>query len=118
MVSTVDGVTVIDNFSELWNTMILFTLVGNYIAFYCAGIIACRVMNKSYMTYIYIPILFGLVGVILGFCCGAFTAALIAAVYISVPYSLPYSVVIGLGIGQSIIIIYFHLGRAEFVHQA
>lgn len=111
------GVDVVVTFPALWAIITLFTMAGTSFAFYVSGFLACRVLKKELKEYIYIPILFAIVGVFLGFFCGAATAVFISAVYRSIPYSVPTMIAIGLGLGQAVIIIYFHLGRADFVHQ-
>ena len=42
---------------------------------------------------------------------------MVALIYVSIPYTVGIDTVAGLGIGQAIIIIYFHLGRGDFVHR-
>lgn len=48
---------------------------------------------------------------------GLGAGALIAAMYRAVPYDVGIDAAAGLGIGQALIIIYFHLGRGDFVHR-
>jgi len=79
--------------------------------------------RASYWQCKYVPIWIGLpftmmiVGAGVGFAHGAISAVLIAAASISIPYPVGIDIAAGLGIGQAIVIIYFHLGRADFIHR-
>jgi hypothetical protein len=44
-------------------------------------------------------------------------AALIAAIYTSIPFSIGLDVAAGIGIGSALVIVYFHLGRGDFIHK-
>lgn len=58
-----------------------------------------------------------IIGAAFGFVQVAITSALIAAIYMSVPYAIGVDTAAGLGIGQAIVFIYFHLGRSDFIHR-
>jgi len=87
-------------------------------AFFSAGIVAIRVAEvRNVYKLSWLPLLTTLWGAGVGFMQGTLTACLIAAMYSAVPYTIGIDVAAGLGIGQAIIICYFHLGRADFIHK-
>ena len=111
------GNWVINTFAELWITIVLYTIVGTAGAFYVAGCWGCRVLNKSAFLYVWLPLVTAVIGACLGFLCGVITALFIAATYTAIPYDVPLSIAIGLGLSQALLIVYFYLGRADFVYQ-
>ncbi len=82
----------------------------------CVCVYVCIAMAfTGVWWWLLFPIGSGLLGILYGLISGCVTAILIGAIYSSIPYALPEDICVGLGIGQAIIICYFHVGRAAFV---
>jgi hypothetical protein len=102
----------------VWVAIILWTMVFCAFAFLGAGVLAIRVnFAKSRWLWAWLPFATLFTGASVGFTHGALSAALIAAASISIPYPVGIDIAAGLGIGQAICILYFHLGRADFIHR-
>jgi hypothetical protein len=108
-------VTVLD----AWLDMTIWTMLGVGLTFFGAGIQACRVhvQKTSKVLWIVIPLSAAILGVAIGFLQGTVSAALVAAISMAIPYPLGLDIAAGLGFSQAIIIVYFHLGRADFIHR-
>ena len=117
-VTDTDGTAAVflSSFSDLWVYFTLWTMGGVGVAFFVAGVIACRVDSAAY-KWTWVPPAMLVFGVVIGFLDGAIPATLIAAVYTSIPYAIGIDVAAGIGIGQAMIITYFQLGRADFIHR-
>jgi hypothetical protein len=107
--------------SEIWLNLVIWTMISTAAVFGGAAVYGVRVNSDrkttpgyGMMLVILSSILFG--GFI-GFLQGCLSAALIAAISVSIPYPVGIDIAAGLGMGQAIIIIYFHLGRADFIHR-
>jgi len=72
---------------------------------------------KTARRWTCIPLCSLVIGAITGFLQGCIASALVAALYYSIPYDVGIDIAAGLGIGQALVIVYFHLGRADFVHR-
>jgi hypothetical protein len=148
------------SFADLWTYFTLWTMGGVAVAFFVAGVIACRTTVAADAVpssrspgaaaaaaakrtvaggekdsrssagccggecgpggryrWVWLPLAMMALGAVLGFLDGALPAALIAALYHSIPYAIGIDVAGGIGIGQALIITYFHLGRADFIHR-
>ena len=106
--------------SQIWLQTTIWTMVGCAAVFLCASIHALRVNTDhktSYFCYLLVPLLAALFGGFIGFTQGGVTAALIGAVAVSIGSSIGIDIAAGLGLGQAIVIVYFHLGRADFIHR-
>lgn len=86
-------------------------------AFLGAAVHALRVNRRSKYLWMYLPLLMMIMGAFVGFIHGAISAALIGAISTSIPFPVGIDIAAGLGIGQAICIVYFHLGRADFIHR-
>lgn len=102
--------------AELFTQLILWSMGGTSIAFLWAGIMACRVIDGKNHKWLWLPPLSLLVGLGVGFIDGAIISALISAIYMTIATQVSIDVAIGLGLGQALVIVYFHLGRADFIH--
>ncbi len=86
--------------------------------FFVAGVVAVRMGDVATgYKWMWLPLAMLCLGAVIGFIDGAFPAALIAAIYQSIPYAIGIDVAGGIGIGQAMIITYFQLGRADFIHR-
>lgn len=103
-------------FSDIWKHLTIWTMASVAVAFFIAGVVACRV-GKTRYKWTWLPLLMLVVGAIVGFTEGAIAGAMLAAIYRSIPYEIGIDVAAGLGIGQAIVIVYLHLGRADFIHR-
>eukprot|EP00823_Brevimastigomonas_motovehiculus_P000392 TRINITY_DN10484_c0_g1_i1.p1 TRINITY_DN10484_c0_g1~~TRINITY_DN10484_c0_g1_i1.p1 ORF type:complete len:122 (-),score=15.09 TRINITY_DN10484_c0_g1_i1:705-1070(-) len=104
------------DFSIIWYHLIIWTTLGVGASFFVAGMVASRVgLMKHKWTWL--PILTLLFGVVLGFVQGALPVALIAAMYHAIPFAVGLDVAAGIGIGTALVIVYFHLGRGDFIHK-
>lgn len=65
----------------------------------------------------WVPLGSTIMGAAVGFVQAAILSALIASIYMSVPYSVGIDTAAGLGIGEGIVFVYFHLGRSDFIHR-
>lgn len=102
---------------DVWIDIILWTMVFTAIAFLGASIQAIRLYKSVRYMWVWLPPLMMAFGAIVGFVHGSISAALIGAASIAIPYPVGIDIAAGLGIGQAICIIYFHLGRADFIHR-
>lgn len=105
----------LDTFYDLWTHLVAWTMMGCAIAFGWAGVRACRVTTGYNHKWLWLPLTMMVIGSLVGFFEGAFVAALLSAMYMSIPYPVGVDVATGLGLGQAMIIIYCHLGRADFI---
>ena len=106
--------------SSIFITIITWTTVATAIMFFGASVYALRTLtNKQtpWYTYIIVPAVASVWGGGLGFIQSAISSALIGATAVSINQSVGIDIAAGLGLGQAIIIIYFHLGRADFIHR-
>lgn len=101
--------------TEIWVNIILWTSLTCAAVFFMAGVVGTRTQKCSQR----LCIVFGMavLGFATGFTQGGVSAALMAALYNAVPYVMGIDSAAGLGMGQAIIILYFHLGRGDFVHR-
>lgn len=67
--------------------------------------------------WLWLPIVTTAIGGIFGFVQVSIVSALIAQVLVSVPYTIGIDIAAGVGIAQGLIFLYFHMGRAEFIHR-
>lgn len=107
----------LNSVSEIWIAITTWTMMGTAAVFFIAGSIACRVGNDNFIKMIYFPLLAMAFGAFVGFIQGGLSAVLIALIYTSIPYSVGIDIAAGLGMGQAVVIVYFHLGRADFIHR-
>ena len=99
---------------EIWTFITTFTVLGCAVAYFVAGLVACRVVRqRRNAQYLWLPLVTSLAGGVIGFTNGCITAVLIAGLYVSIPYAISSDVAAALGLAQSALIIYFHLGRGE-----
>lgn len=114
-----NAVIVLDSVGDIWLHIICWTMacVGSF--FFAAGIMAGKSVaaNKGGIVAILVPLLAALLGVAVGMAEGGLSSLLIAAIYNSVPYEVGIDTAAGIGIGQGLLMVYFHLGRADFVHR-
>jgi hypothetical protein len=103
-------------FAGLWTHLIIWTMLGCALGFFGAGVLSCRVNQMGHHKWLWIPWLMLLFGAAVGFVEGCIIAAIVAAMYSSIAYEVGLDVATGLGLGQATIIMYCHLGRADFVH--
>ena len=104
----------------IWLQTTIWTMVGVAFVFLCAGFHAVRVnadKRSSWLWWLLVPLLSALWGGWLGFSQGGVTAALVGAVAVSIRTQVGIDIAAGLGLGQAIVIVYFHLGRADFIHR-
>jgi hypothetical protein len=104
----------LSSFSEIWLHLTIWTVTGTSLAFFIAGVWMAR-LNKTFHQWLWLPLLLLVTGFAVGLVQGSLSAVLIAGIYVSVPYSIGIDVAAGLGVGQALVIIYLHLGRASFV---
>jgi hypothetical protein len=105
---------------QIWFQITIWTMVGTAFVFFFAGAHAVRVNSDHHtpsLYYVVVPLTCGMFGGGVGFVQGSITAALIGAVAVSINTSVGIDIAAGLGLGQAIIITYFHLGRADFIHR-
>lgn len=102
---------------DVWIEIILWTMVFTAFAFVGASFRALHVNRTVKYMWLWLPTLQLFIGASVGFMHGAVSAALISAASISIPYPVGIDIAAGLGIGQAICIVYFHLGRADFIHR-
>jgi hypothetical protein len=127
-----DGSTFYSNFFDAWVAITIWTILFTSLIFFAAGVYAVylnmrytpednaiRVKNKyiQFLSLSWIPILTCIIGSGIGFSQGTISAALVSSIASSIPYAIGVDIAAGLGISQGIIIIYFHLGRADFIHR-
>ena len=103
-------------FTGLWTHLIIWTMLGCALGFFGAGVLSCRVNQMGHHKWLWIPWLMLCFGAAVGFVEGCIIAAIVAAMYSSIAYEVGLDVATGLGLGQATIIMYCHLGRADFVH--
>lgn len=104
------GTVHLSGFLDCWIFIIIWTVVGVSMSFFFAGIKMCMVTENTCM-WLYVPILFALLGALIGFVEGCVSTALISGLYSEIPYDLGLDNVAGLGLGQALVIVYSHLGR-------
>jgi hypothetical protein len=105
---------------DIWINLIIWCMITVAAVFFAASVHGVRVTsdkNTNKFGAIGITLLSLVFGGFIGFIQGTIPAALIAAIAVSIPYSVGIDIAAGLGIGQAIIIVYFHLGRADFIHR-
>lgn len=102
---------------DVWIDIMLWTMVFTSFAFVGASFVAIRANKSIRYLWLWLPPVLAAFGAGVGFMHGTVSAALIAAASISIPYPVGIDIAAGLGIGQAICIIYFHLGRADFIHR-
>jgi hypothetical protein len=95
----------------------MWTVIGTAASFFFAGLRASSVGSKRRVKVLVFPIAGLVFGAGVGIVQGSVTAALMAAMYVSIPYSIGIDIAAGLGLGQALVIVYFHLGRADFIHR-
>lgn len=112
----------------MWTHIIAWTVSTVAAIYWCAGVLgsynavcnsmhrsnaaqACRVLARPRTLYIWVPILSATLGATLAFLTASLTTVMMVAVYVSIPYSIGVDIAGGLGVGQAVIICYFHLGR-------
>jgi ABC-type methionine transport system permease subunit len=76
-----------------------------------AGCMACRVVRG--FSFLWLPIVMGVVGAIIGFFFGAVPAVFISTIYASVPMTVQLYVVRVMGAAQGVIATYLSLGRSR-----
>lgn len=123
---------VYSSFYDAWLAITVWTILFTSFVFCSAGIYAVylnmrypphdsaiKVRNKyiQFLSLCWIPVLTSIIGAGVGFSQGTISAALVSAIASAIPYTVGVDIAAGLGISQGIIIIYFHLGRADFIHQ-
>ncbi|CEO96143.1 putative transmembrane protein 170 [Plasmodiophora brassicae] len=108
---TVEDVRMLTTFPEMWTHIIAWTVSTVAAIYWCAGVLACRVLARPRTLYIWVPILSATLGATLAFLTASLTTVMMVAVYVSIPYSIGVDIAGGLGVGQAVIICYFHLGR-------
>lgn len=106
----------LSEFTELWTNLMIWTVLVVGLVFFGSGVVACRV-GKSRLNWLWLPLAMGLLGAAIGFVQGAIPAVMIAALYSSIPYEVGIDIAAGLGISQAIVIVYFQMGRADFIHR-
>eukprot|EP00937_MAST-01D_sp_MAST-1D-sp2_P007285 g7285.t1 len=101
--------------TDIFTQIVIFTVAGCAAAYGVAGVLACRVIRTKslLLKYLCVPPLSAFVGAAIGFFLGFPTAVLIAGIYASIPTSVASDFAAALGLAQSALIIYFHLGRGE-----
>jgi hypothetical protein len=102
---------------DVWIDIMLWTMVFTSFAFVGASVVAIRANKSIRYLWLWLPPVLAIFGAGVGFMHGTVSAALIAAASISIPYPVGIDIAAGLGIGQAICIVYFHLGRADFIHR-
>lgn len=76
-----------------------------------AGCMACRVVRG--FSFLWLPIVMGIIGAIIGFFFGAVPAVFISTIYESVPMTVQLYVVRVMGAAQGVIATYLSLGRSR-----
>lgn len=101
---------------EIWLHVICWTMacVGTF--FLGAGVIGVA-KSGSRLSLILIPLLWATLGLFVGMAEGGLSSLLVAAIYNSVPYAVGIDTAAGIGVGQGLLMVYFHLGRGDFVHR-
>lgn len=117
---------------DAWSAITVWTIMTTALVFLCAGIYALhlnmrykpedsaiRVKHKStqFLSLLWIPALACIVGAGIGFSQGTISAAMISLIAQTIPYQVGIDIAAGLGISQGIVICYFHMGRADFIHR-
>ena len=103
-------------FEELWLHLICWSMFGCGLGFFAAGVLSCRVTKMGNHKWLWVPPSMLVLGAAVGFVEGAIFSAIISAMYTSIGEEVGLDVATGLGLGQAIIIMYAHLGRADFMH--
>mmetsp|Transcript_26977 Transcript_26977/g.93661 ORF Transcript_26977/g.93661 Transcript_26977/m.93661 type:complete len:312 (-) Transcript_26977:214-1149(-) len=109
-------VTSLSSSHEVWAYVTACTCIGCAIAYFVAGCMASRILGK--WTFLWLPLVFTMLGTIFAFCVGSISAYFLAGVYFSIPYFIDRDVAIGLGVAQAALITYAHLGRGYHMFQA
>jgi len=102
--------------ADIWLYLTLWATAVVGITFFVAGLWGSFI-SKSFTRWLWLPITASVIGMIFGFVQAAVISALIARVMVSVPYTLGIDLAAGIGIAQGLIFLYFHMGRAEFIHR-
>jgi len=104
------------SFNDLWVTIILSCMAGCGTFFFFSGILQARLWpgNKKHV-WIYLPIANLIMGAAIGFIYCSVCAAAIAALYVSAFYEIGIDTAAGIGIAMAIMIVYFHMGKADFI---
>lgn len=110
-------VTYLDTAVDMWYHITVVTCMGSALAYFVAGCMACRVI-KTKTTYLWLPLVFTMVGSLFAFAVSSASSYMIAAVYLSIPYSIDRDVAIGLGLAQAALLTYAHLGRGYHMFHA
>lgn len=108
-----EGTIYLESFEEIWLAIMAWTITTCSVVFLVGGVKLCTVLEGT-LVWLFAPIGFALLGAFIGLVEGALITALIAGLYTSIPHQLGLDVSCGLGIGQAIIIVYFHLGRLQY----
>jgi len=106
----------LSTFTDVWVHLTLWTMGCVGLTFFGAGVLACRVGDTG-RKWMWVPLTSMFVGMATGFLQGCIASALVSALYNAIPYDVGIDIAAGLGIGQGLVIVYFHLGRADFVHR-
>jgi hypothetical protein len=83
--SVSDGVTLFGfrqllSVGEIWTFITTFTVLGCALAYFVAGLVACRVVRqRKYLQYLWLPPVSALFGGIIGFYSGSITGACVRA---------------------------------------
>ena len=88
-VVVVDTVPLISAFGTIWWDITAATIGGLAFCYWVAGLQFCRVLQKGALSYLVVPCLTAVFGVLVGAVSGCITALMIGAIYSSIPYSLP-----------------------------
>lgn len=97
-----DGPTIITSLStsfEVWAHITTATVAGCGVAYFVAGCAASRVLKR--WSFLWLPLLFTLVGGVFAFCVGSISAYFVAGVYFSIPYFIDRDVRRGLRARES-----------------
>ena len=97
--------------------MTISTTGGVAAAYFFCGILLSLQLERGitytryFATTIFVIICATVIGALFGLCIGAVPVVLISKIYSKIPYELRPEAAISLGVAQSILIVYFNLGR-------
>ena len=102
---------------EIWFNLVAWTMFGVGVSFLYRGVKAAIALQmpiwKGVLTILGMTVL----GVGVGFVQGSVSSLLVASMFNSIPNKVGLDTAAGFGIGQAVILIYFHMGRGDFVHR-